>query len=212
MSDAAYEINGLPLNPVRPGSTILLVGPEHVGTRDVGFRLLDGSTDEGSIVVSTDKRARRIIEDCERLGIDTSVERTKIVDCVDSRDSGLPAGVHHVSGPSDLTGIGMRASDAFQQLYRGKLERVRMGFFSLSTLLLFGTLRNVSRFVHVFASRIDQRDGLAVFHLNPAIHDTQEISTLGQFCRGRIDVRSSESGRELRARGLSDQPDGWVPF
>lgn len=210
MSD--YEFRQLPLNGIRPGTTLLLAGPPHIGTREFGLRLLDGADDEGAIYVSTDKRATSLLEECQRFGIGTTRERTNVIDCVDDRTTGLEATINPVSGPSDLTGIGMRASDAYQHLHQRGLSRIRMGFFSLSTMLLFGTLRSISRFVHIFASRIDDRNGFCVFHLNPTIHDPQEVQTLSRFCDGRIDIRSGENGRELRARGLPNQTDSWESF
>lgn len=207
-----YEFERLPLNPVRPGTTLLLAGPPHIGTRQFGLQLLDGATDEGAIYVSTDKRAASLLEECQRLDIETTRDRTSVIDAVDDTTTGLDATINPVSGPSDLTGIGMRASDAYRHLHQKGISRVRMGFFSLSTLLLFGTLRNLSRFVHVFASRIDDRDGLGVFHLNPTIHDQRAVQTLSRFCDGRIDIRSGEDGRELRARGLPNQSGSWEPF
>lgn len=212
VSVTEYEFEHLPLNPIRPGTTLMLAGPPHIGTREFGLQLLDRPTDEGAIYVSADKRATTLLEKCQQLDIETTPEQTHVIDCVDDTTTGLEASINPVSSPSDLTGIGMRASDAYQQLHQKGLSRIRMGFFSLSTMLLFGSLRTMSRFVHVFSSRIDDRGGLGVVHLNPTIHDQRELQTLAQFCSGRIDIRATEGGRELRARGLPNQSGSWESF
>ena len=205
-----YDFPGLPLEGIRPGTTVLLTGPHHGGTRKLGLRMLAGGVGEGAVLITTNQRASRIADDCERVGIDVDGDRTAILDCVGDDDPDVPARVLPVSGPSDLTGIGMRFSDVCVDFRGDDVERVRTGLFSLSTLLSFGDLRTVSRFVHTLVSRIDSVDGLGVFLLDPASHDERAVRTLTQFCAGRIEVRESDGVTELRAQGLPEQPDGWL--
>ncbi|GGN15727.1 DUF7504 family protein [Halarchaeum nitratireducens] len=212
MRDGAYDFEGLPLADVDPGSSVLLAGSPHSGARTLALRMLAGATDEGTIVVTTNRRAGRLAGDCERAGIEMEADRTAIIDCVGGEDPDLPARVMPVSGPSDLTGIGMRFSDVHRSFQRAGVEGVRTGICSLSTLLSFGELQPVSRFVHTLVGRIDSVDGLGVFLVDPSMHDDRTISTLSQFCTGRIDVREAEGGAELRARGLPDQSREWAAF
>ena len=205
-----YDFPGLPLESIRPGTTVLLTGPHHGGTRKLGLRMLAGGVDEGGILITTNQRASRITDDCERIGTDVDGDRTAILDCVGDDDPDVPAQVLPVSGPSDLTGIGMRFSDVCVDFRGNDIERVRTGLFSLSTLLSFGDLRTVSRFVHTLVGRIDSVDGLGVFLLDPASHDERAVRTLTQFCAGRIEVRKSDGVTELRAQGMPEQPDGWL--
>ncbi|QKY20122.1 hypothetical protein B4589_006910 [Halolamina sp. CBA1230] len=58
----------------------------------------------------------------------------------------------------------------------------------------------------------DVLDGLGVLLIDPTIHDDRTVSTLSQFCTGRIDVREGEAGPELRARGLPEQPRERLAF
>jgi len=212
VSDSAYAFDRLPLSGIRPGTTVLLTGSPHEGARDLGLQLLGGPIGEGAIVVTTNKRAQRITEDCDRIGIQVSDDRTAILDCVGDEDANVPARVLPLSGPSDLTGIGMRFSDVYVDFRGNDIERVRTGLFSLSTLLSFGDLRTVSRFVHTLVGRIDSVDGLGVFLIDPQSHDDRAIRTLSQFCDGRIDVRETDGVPELKASGLPNQPTGWLSF
>ena len=205
-----YGFPGLPLEGIRPGTTVLLTGSPHDGTREFGLRMLAGNVGEGAILITTNQRASRIADDCERVGIDVDGDRTAILDCVGDDDPDVPARVLPVSGPSDLTGIGMRFSDVCIDFRGDNVERVRTGLFSLSTLLSFGDLQTVSRFVHTLVGRIDSVDGLGVFLLDPASHDERAVRTLTQFCAGRIEIRESDDITEFRARGLPEQPDGWL--
>lgn len=212
MSDAEYEFGDLPVEGIRPGTTILLSGPMHAGTRELGMQLLAGPSEEGAVVISTNQRAKRIAADCERIGIELAADRVAILDCVGDADADISARVLPVSGPADLTGVGMRYSDVNREFHRSGLDRVRTGLFSVSTLLSFGDLRTVSRFVHTLAGRVDSVDGLGVLVIDPTIHDDQITSTLGQFCAGRIEVRERDGSPELRVRGLPDQPRDWMPM
>lgn len=212
MTDADYAFEDLPLGPIRPGTTVLLAGPSHAGTREIGFRMLRGPAVEGTIIVTTNQRATRIVDDCERVGLEVAPDRTAMLDCVGGADDSLPARVLPISGPSDLTGIGMRYADVYREFDRDAVERVRTGLFSVSTLLSFGDLQDVSRFVHTLVGRIDSVDGLGVFLVDPEIHDDQVVRTLSQFCAGRIDVREAADGPELRVRGVSEGSREWTPL
>lgn len=207
-----YAFDSLPLAPVRPGTTLLVAGPTHAGTVTLGMRMLDAPPGEGTIFITTNKRASRLVGDCDRLGIDLSPDDTAVVDCVGQPDESVPAEVLPVSGPSDLTGIGMRFSDVYRRFAREDIERVRTGLYSLSTLLSFGELRPVSRFVHTLVGRIDSVGGLGVLLVDPAAHDERTLRTVAQFCDGRIDVRETDDATAFRARGYPGATDEWTPF
>lgn len=212
MSENDYAFEGLPLAPVRAGTTVLVAGPAHAGARDLGFRMLAGGPDEGTIVVTTNQRAERVAADCERAGVAVTHDSTAIIDCVGDEDTGVPARLLTVSSPSDLTGIGMRFSDVYRDFAQGGMTRVRTGLCSVSTLLTFSDLQTVSRFVHTLVGRIDSVDGFGVLLVDPGNHDERTVGTLSQFCGGRIDVRDTEEGPEMRVRGLPDQPRDWTSF
>ena len=207
-----YAFDDLSLDPVRPGTTLLVAGPVHAGTTTLAMRMLDSPSGEGTIFITTNKRASRLAGDCDRLGIGLSRDDTAIVDCVGQADESVPAEVLPVSGPSDLTGIGMRFSDVYRRFTRDGIERVRTGLYSLSTLLSFGELRPVSRFVHTLVGRINGVDGLGVLLVDPAAHDERTIRTIAQFCDGRIDVRETDDVTEFRSRGYPGATDEWTAF
>jgi hypothetical protein len=209
-----YAFPGLPVPAARPGTSVLVSGPTHAGARALTLRLLAGPRTEGALVITTNARASRVVDDCRAAGMRVSTDRTGVVDCVDedADADGVPARVVTVAGPADLTGIGMRYSKLYQDFHDGGIERVRTGVCSVSTLLSFSDLRTVSRFVHTLIGRIDSVDGFGAFLIDPDSHDERTVGTVAQFCDGRIDVREGDDGPELRSRGLADEFDGWRPF
>lgn len=211
MTDA-YEFPGLPLEPLGVGSTVLLSGPAHGGTRRLALRLLSPGEDEGTLLVTTNARAERMVARCRRVGMDPSSERTAIIDCVGDDEDVADVRCVTVSGPGDLTGIGMRFTKCYRDLYYEGVRRVRAGVSSLSTLLSFKPLKTVARFVHAIAGRIDSADGVGVLLVDPRVHDERTVSTLAQFCDGTIEVAERDADPHLRTRGLDDQPRGWHRF
>lgn len=213
MSDADYTFDGLPVDGIRPGTTVLVAGPTHAGTRELALRMLAGADGEGAIVVTTNQRADRVVEDCERAGVSVFDDQAAIIDCVSDDEPSVPARLLTVAGPTDLTGIGMRFSDLHRSFSDSDVDRVRTGLYSVSTLLTFSNLKTVSRFVHTLVGRIDSVDGLGVLVVDPTNHDEREVSTLAQFCAGRIDVRDGDGdGPELRTTGLPGHDRDWRRF
>ncbi|MDY6817462.1 MAG: hypothetical protein SVG88_02280 [Halobacteriales archaeon] len=212
MSDDSYVFDGLPLDGIRAGSTVLVAGPTHGGMRALGYRMLVGPAGEGAIIVTTNRRASRIVDDSRQAGLEIQEDSTGIVDCVGSEEQRVPARLLSVGGPSDLTGIGMRFSDLYMEFKRAGVNRVRTGLYSVSTLLAYSDLRTVSRFIHTLIGRIDKVDGLGILCIDPSNHDEQAVNTLSQFCTGTITVRETTAGVELRASGLPNQTREWTQF
>lgn len=213
-----YEFDDdIPLRGIDAGTNVLVAGPSMSGARTLALRLVTaGSTrGEGTLVVTTNKTGKKVIDDCERLREDLDRHRFAVVDCVSEQQgrSGSADCVETVSSPGDLTGIGIELSSLYQTIYGASSERVRLGLFSISTLLMYTELRTVSRFIHTVTGRVTATDGLGVFFIDPTTQDERAVNTLSQLCDARIDVRDADGGgSELRVRGLADQPRDWTPF
>lgn len=213
MADDYYEFDRVPIAPIRPGTSVLVSGPSHAGTRELALRLLVPAEDEGVVVVTTNRKADRIIEDCRAAGIDVTIDDTGVVDCVGTRTNGFDARVMTAAGPGDLTGIGMRFSKLHQELDRAGYDRVRSGFFSVTTLLSFTELQTVSRFVHTALGRINNVGGIGILLVDPETQDERAVSTISQFCDGLLEVRErDDEGPQMRLRGLSGQDRTWRSF
>ena len=212
MNEDAYGFDGLPIDPVRRGTSILVAGPSHAGTRELAYRMLAGDADEGVIILTTNTTAADVAAECETVGIEVSSDRMGIVDCLDADSSGVPARVLTVSSAQDLTGIGMRYSKLYGDFHSEGVDSIRTGLFSISTVLSLTELRTVSRFVHTLVGRVSKVGGLGVFLVDPAMHDERELRTISQFCDGRVDVRESHDGPELRSRGFLGGSSSWLSF
>ncbi|MDX1745535.1 MAG: hypothetical protein R3324_06325 [Halobacteriales archaeon] len=169
---------------------------------------------DGLLIVTTNRNSGAIIDDFEeRAG--SAPNNLYIVDAVSEqqgdRGSLPPERVRNVSSPGDLTGIGIAVSEHFQDLVAGDTDRTRLGFYSLSTLLMYADIEGVFRFLHVLTGRVTSIQGLGLFAIDPTTHDESTINTLKQLFDGMIEVRGAEGSREVRIVGVSDVEATWQP-
>lgn len=208
-----YRFAQLPIEPVESGTNILVTGPSLGGLRDLLMALLVGADDEGTMLVAADVSATEALEDLERAGGDVDPARVSVIDCAYDDDQALGDHVRGVASPADLTGIGMEFSSLYERLYADGYDQVRTGIYTLAPLLLYvDDVRAVFRLLHTVTGRIRSVDGLGVCAIDPGAQDERALKSIGQAFDGRIDLRSDESGCELRVRGLAGQPDGWQVF
>ena len=211
-----YQFDGLPIEPVRPGTNLLVAGPPFAGTKAVALRMLAAGelADEGLVLVAADDTAAATLEGYAGIGGTFDRARMAVIECGSPGGDSDDENIKTVRSPSDLTGIGIEFSSLYEGLYTEGVDRVRIGLFSISTLLMSADeLQPVYRFLHTITGRVRSADGLATCVIDPTAQDEQTISSVAQTFDGRVDVRQTDDGDDqLRVRGLPDQPDGWQTF
>jgi hypothetical protein len=211
--DDRYTFDGLPLNPVDPGTNLLVTGPVLSGAREMGLRLLCSSdVDGGTVFIATDSDAATMLEEFGTHGGVLERERVRVVDCAQESNDLPEESVSAVSTPADLTGIGIEYSGHYESTYASGYTRVRTGIITLTPLLVYSDdVRAVYRFLNTITGRIGTADGLGVCVLDPDAHEEQVVESVAQFFDGRVDVRADTGDLELRVAGLRDQPSDWTP-
>ncbi|WP_436901759.1 DUF7504 family protein [Halovenus halobia] len=209
-----YTFPDLPLNPVRPGTTVLVSGPGRPASK-LSRRLtleLDEGT-EGAVLISTNTSGRSLAREAAGTYPDLDLSRVGIVDATGRGDIKMEtdARMKAVSSTSDLTGISINFSILFSALADDGIDRIRACVDSLSLLLLYTKLPTIVRFTHSLGGRVNATDGFGTFVLDPTMHDPQVEYTLGSVCDGVIEVREHEGSYQMRTDGLVDQPNGWQP-
>lgn len=167
---------------------------------------------DGILLVTTNRDADSVIADFEeRVG--RVPPDLYIVDAVSEQQTKSghlpPEHVRNVSSPGDLTGIGIAVSEHVQQLVAADTQQTRLGFYSLSTLLMYADIEGVFRFLHVLTGRVTSINGLGVFAIDPTTHDESTINTLKQLFDGMIEVRGDGESREVRIVGVPDASAEW---
>lgn len=196
-------------------AVILIAGPPMTGKYELLFRLLAGSSD-GAIFISTKNGAARVIEDYRSAGGDVTSDRLGVVDCV-SRDLGRQAtedGTHvrYVSGPADLTSIGVEFTELSRELQEQDVEQVAVGLHSVSQLVMHADLQQVYKFLQVLTGQIRTAGWHGAAVVDEPAWEGEEAAMLEQHFDGVIHTREDEaSQREYRIRSQSTTTD-WTPF
>lgn len=213
-----YDVGDtLPLDEL-DSSTILVSGPAMSGKYQLllDFLIEGAGNGDGSLLVTTNEDADGVFEDIDARGV-SNVDSFRLVDCVSEQQSANeqypPERVEYVNSPGDLTGLGIGVSEQLRRFFEADTRRVRIGFHSLSTLLMYSDIETVFRFLHVLTGRIDDADGVGLFTIDPTTHEEGTVNTLKQLFDGAIELRSTEDGdTEMQFRGIDDAPGGWQPY
>lgn len=216
-TETYYEFaDALPLEPVQPGTNLLVTEPAVGGSQRVVPSLLIGADYEATIFITTENTGREMIDLFEDSGGRYMKNRMAVIDCSEGGRESAPLNIKTVTSPGDLTGIGMEFSSLYDQLLSSEIEWVRTGLDSLSPLLLYtDEFDKIFRFLNTVTGRINVAGGLGVFALDPETQQEQTMRSLEEPFDGRVDIRAvdGEEGEfELKTRGLSNQPTEWTQF
>lgn len=214
-ADYAF-VDGLPLEPVEPGTNLFVTEPRVGGTHQAVQSLLVGANYEATVFVTTENTGREMIDLFEDSGGRYVKNRMAVIDCSENGRESASLNIKTVSSPGDLTGVGMEFSSLYDQLLSSEIERVRTGFHSIDPLLLYAEdFRKVCRFLNSVTGRISVAGGLGVFVIDPETQAEQTIRSLQEPFDGRVEIRPVDAGEhryELRTQGLENQPTEWAAF
>ncbi len=203
---------------IKKGSNILLIGPPMSGKESISNHIIhdNASKNENALmVVTTCEPAIQMIERFKELD-PTLLSRVGFVDCVLAK-CGVAAvennNIKLVNGPEDLTAIGVKISQFFEDFYlRKKIKKIQLHINSLSTLLMYSNIQTIFRFLHVFTLRIKMANALGIYVLDSEMHDEQIISTIKQLCDGMIEVKSENDRNFIRTVGILPEPTPWLEY
>lgn len=197
-----YDVDGLfpetGATAFEDGTSLLITGETGAAHRLVLDLLARGSTvGESTVLVTTNhgaERATSALQERDALVAD----RMGVIDCT-AQESGQPdteIGIRYLNSPGDLTGISLE----FAKLVKGFPDPggpLRVGFSTVSTVLMYTNPETVFRFLHVFTSRIRSGDWFGVFTLDPEMHDPQVVNTI----RAVFDAEAHVEGDAVELRG-----------
>jgi KaiC/GvpD/RAD55 family RecA-like ATPase len=206
--------SGLSLDSVRPGTNVMVSGPSGRGARNVALRLVMASaeSDDGVLLVSADVDGRALLDRAADVAGPLDRTRIGVVDCsgLDDDQQRFDEYGESIEDPGDLMRIEMELSTLYETLTGQGYDRVRLGVFSVSSLLAHADLQRVARFVHMLTGRVIATDDLGVFVVDETMQDDRTVDAIEQFCDATIDVRDGEDGAfEARVRGLDAETESW---
>ena len=140
-------------------------------------RLLDvvaPESGETAIVVTTDTGASQVAAELRRRGADP--DQVGIIDCTSRNDAVEDIRVRQLSSPGDLTGISLEFAKLLDE--DDDPTDVRVGFASISTVLMYSEQQTLFRFLHVFTARISSAGMFGAFAMDPGMHDEKAYHTI----------------------------------
>ncbi|ESS03775.1 MAG: hypothetical protein A07HR67_01423 [uncultured archaeon A07HR67] len=190
--------------------SVLISGPPMSGKYDLFNQLLD-QWSTAPVVVSTGRTAEKIRTDHAQI-TGTDDADLVVIDCVthqqgDKRDD--TATTKYVSGPGDLTEIGIKFTDVVES--SSGLARA-VGIYSLSELLMYWDPERIYQFTRVMTSQSSGQDWPFVATVGSTAHDEQVIHTLHEPFELVVETRFEDDDRQFRVRGRLGQPSEWTVF
>ena len=221
MSDYTTGIKELDdaIGGIRKGSNIMLIGPPMSGKEAIlNYIMYHGAVENENavITVTTRESAVHILDWFKENKLNLPMERIGIIDCV-SKTLGGPAveneSIKIASSPVDLTGIGVKISQFFEEFFMKKnTQKIQLHINSLSTILMYSNIQTVFRFLHVFTGRIKAASALGIYVIESGMHDEQAVATLKQLFDGMIEIKSEEDKNFIRVVGISQKPTPWFEY
>ena len=204
---------------IRRGSNILMIGPPMSQKEVIMYNIMyHGATvnQNAVVTVTTHDSGTQILDWLKEnkpifplsgIGIIDSITKSIGGDAVESETIKIAV------SPLDLTGIGVRIGQFFEDFLKKKdFKKIQLHINSLSTLLMYSSINTVFRFIHVFTGRIKAAGGLGIFVMDSGMHDDQAIATLKQLFDGVIEIKTEKDVNYIRIMGLSTKPTPWFEY
>lgn len=195
----------------------MIIGPPMSGKEAISNRMMYHGAIENEnavIKVTTRQPAVNIIEMFKENNQNISLSRVGFVDCV-SKVLGETVEIGNiklVNSPRDLTGMGVKINQFFEDFSKKNIQKIQLHIDSLSTMLMYSDIQTVFRFMHVFTTRIKATGALGIFVVNSRMHDERIIASLKQLCDGMIEVKSENDRNFFRTAGLLPKPTPWLEY
>lgn len=221
MSDYTIGIKELDdaIGGIKRGSNIMFIGPPMCGKEAILNHIVyngAAKNENAVITVSTRESAAHILEWFKENKLTLPMAKIGIVDCVTKTLGGAAVENENIkiaSSPVDLTGIGVKISQFFEEFFMKKNTRkIQLHINSLSTILMYSNIQTVFRFLHVFTGRIRAAGALGIYVIESGMHSEQEVTTLKQLFNGMIEIKCEEDKSFIRVVGLSSKPTPWFEY
>ncbi len=204
---------------IRKGSNIILIGPPMSLKKVILYNITyHGTTkDENAVItVTTNESGAQILDWFGENKLLLPLSRIGIIDCTTKSLGGNAVESENIkmaSSPVDLTGMGVRISEFFENFQKKKnIGKIQLHINSLSTILMYSNIHTVFRFIHVFTGRIKAAGALGIFVMESGMHDEQAIATLKQLFDGMIEIKTENDVNYIRIIGLTSKPTSWFEY
>ena len=203
---------------IKKGSNIMLIGPPMSGKEVILRQIMYHGAirrENAIIAVTTRESGAQILEWFQENRLTLPLSRIGIVDCITKKHS-LEQDNENIkiaNGPIDLTGIGVRISQFFEEFsIKKNISNVQLHIDSISTILMYSNIQTVFKFLHVFTGRIKNNGGLGIYILESQMHEEQKIAILKHLFDYTIEIESENDKKFVRMVGFSSKPTQYFEY
>ena len=207
------------IDGIRKGSNIMLIGPPMSQKEVILHNIMyhGAAINENAVItVTTHESGAQILEWFKENKLALPLSRIGIIDCITKSmggDAFETENIKNAGSPVDLTGIGVRISQFFDDFRMKKnIPKIQLHINSLSAILMYSNIQTVFRFMHVFTGRIKVAGSLGIFVMDSGMHDEHTIATLQQLFDGVVEIKSENDRNYIRIVGLSSKPTPWLEY
>lgn len=204
---------------IKKGSNIMLIGPPMSSKNVILNNIMyhGAAVNENAVIkVTTRESAMQILKWFDDNKMNLPLSRIGIVDCITKSIGGSifeNENIKIASSPVDLTGIGVRIGQFFEDfMLKKNIMKTQLHIDSVSTMLMYSNIQTVFRFIHVFTGRIKSAGAIGVYIIESGMHDEHSVATLKQLLDGAIEIKSENDVNYIRIVGLSPKPTPWFRF
>lgn len=204
---------------LKKGSNVMFIGPPMSGKEAILNHIMyqgAAKNENAVITVTTRESASHILDWFKQNKLNLPLSKIGIIDCVTKTLGGTVVDNENIkiaSSPVDLTGIGVKISQFFEEFFIKKNnKKIQLHINSLSTILMYSNIQTVFRFLHVFTGRIKAAGAIGIYVIESGMHDEQAIATLKQLFDGMIEIKSENDKNYIRVVGLSPKPTPWFEY
>lgn len=203
---------------IKKGSNIMLIGPPMSGKEVILYHIMyNGAAINGNAIinVTTNESAKHILERFKEKKLNLPLDRIGIIDCTKISGRALmeSENIKIVSSPVDLTGIGVKIGQFFDEFFiKKKIQKNQLYLNSLSTILMYSNIQTSFRFLHVLTGRIKSTGALGIYMIDRGVHDEKTFAILKQLFDGIIEIESENDKKFIRIIGLSSKPTPWFEY
>ena len=204
-----------------PSQSFLLIGPSGIGKTIFCKQFIYNGLAKGEscIYLTTDESPLAIENSMKNFGFNISCDSNpcsfRVIDCYSWKLGGKSSSEFFVSNPTDLASISKNIESAWEDL-----GKIRLVLDSITGLISLSNHHQVyfSKFLQAIVAKIRRMDGNAIFTVAPEAHDQQFLSFLRLAFDGTLEMKTDESGEELKRllrvfslRGAKHKTH-WTPF
>lgn len=113
---------------------------------------------------------------------------------VDVELEGTDVRVRPVDSPGNLTKLGVELNSMLTE-WSADAEEVVVCFHSLTSMIQYGDVEKVYRFLHVFANQVRSTGAHAHYHLDPTAHEETDVNLLKTICDAVVEPQGDGEPR-----------------